>query len=80
MTEGEWEHLEKDHDRDWYDHEEGGGVDAEHNPFLGSEEKFKEKEKDMAERQAPLTPAPRPPWSYPVPVWRCSGSRHGLRS
>ncbi len=32
----EWQEVERQLDRDWYDQEEGGGaVDDTHNPFVG---------------------------------------------
>lgn len=50
-TAEEWESIEADHDRAWYDDDEGGTVDETHNPFIGSEAKFKEREQAIAERQ-----------------------------
>lgn len=47
----EWEDIEQENDRAWYDDDEGGTVDETHNPFVGSEAKFKEREQAIAERQ-----------------------------
>eukprot|EP00743_Colponemidia_sp_Colp-15_P007008 GILK01007563.1.p1 GENE.GILK01007563.1~~GILK01007563.1.p1 ORF type:complete len:1219 (+),score=255.03 GILK01007563.1:307-3657(+) len=43
----EWEEEENTLDRDWYDNEESEAVDLDKDPFLGDEEKLKEKEEQF---------------------------------
>ena len=37
-------------DREWYDQEEGGMVDDTHNPFVGDQSKFEERERELQKK------------------------------
>ena len=37
-------------DREWYDQEEGGMVDDTHNPFMGDEAKFAQREAELQKK------------------------------
>ena len=37
-------------DRDWYNQEEGGIVDETHNPFVGDESKFEQREVELQKK------------------------------
>jgi hypothetical protein len=37
-------------DRDWYDQEEGGMVDDTHNPFVGDENTFAQREAELQKK------------------------------
>lgn len=43
----EWEEMEKDVDRDWYDQDEGGVVEDTESHFIGDKEKFQAMEEQM---------------------------------
>ena len=43
-------------DRDWYNQEEGGIVDESHNPFVGDESKFEQREVELQKKLVPFLP------------------------
>ncbi|CAL5219753.1 g1653 [Coccomyxa viridis] len=51
-ADSEWEQAETQADREWYDQEEGGGIDETHDAFVGDDALF---EKRAAEMQKKMT-------------------------
>ena len=43
-------------DREWYDQEEGGMVDDTHNPFMGDEAKFAQREAELQKKLVSALP------------------------
>ena len=42
-------------DREWYNQEEGGMVDETHNPFVGDESKFEQREVELQKKLVPFS-------------------------